>query len=106
MTLGIGVVVFLVIFIAVIALANVLTAGDRKQAKQTIARLDAIVSAPQAPGNQGDVVDLTREAPLSSIPWLDALLLRLDLTAKVRLFLYQAGLEKWSVGKLLLSSSC
>jgi tight adherence protein B len=106
MTLGIGVVVFLVIFIAVIALANVLTAGDRKQAKQTIARLDAIASVPHAPENQGDLVDLTREAPLSSIAWLDALLSKLDLAAKVRLFLYQAGLEKWTVGKLLLYSAC
>lgn len=102
MTLGLIIVVFVFIFIAITVLAIAITTGDRKQAKQTSARLDAIARAPHAPENEADVVELTRDAPLSSIPWLDSLLVRLDLTAKVRLFLYQAGLEKWTVGKFLL----
>jgi len=107
MSLGMMLFLFLVIFIAVLLLGAAFTAGQRKQTKEALARLDAIASAPQARHEGGDeAVSFTRDMPLSSIAWLDALLLKLDLAPKLRLLLYQAGLMQWTVGKLLLYAAC
>jgi tight adherence protein B len=107
MTLGMMLFLFLVIFIAVLLLGAAFTAGQRKQTKEALARLDAIASAPQArPEGGEEAASFTRNMPLSSIAWLDALLIKLDLAPKLRLLLYQAGLMQWTVGKLLLYAAC
>lgn len=102
MPIGAIISVFLAIFLAILAPVFALTARDRKKAQQTIARLDAIAALPHAPSVDPETVALTRDAPLSTVPWLDELLLRIDLARKLRLFLYQAGLSHWPVGRLVL----
>jgi tight adherence protein B len=47
------------------------------------------------------VVDIRRQELLSSIPWLNRWLQRIDLFPRLRLLLYQAELN-WTVGGLLL----
>ena len=49
------------------------------------------------------MVDIRREELLSTIPWLNRLLQRIDLFPRLRLLLYQADLN-WTVGGLLLMS--
>jgi tight adherence protein B len=52
---------------------------------------------------EAGAVDFRKVELLSGIPWLNGLLSRLDVAARLRLLLYQAGVN-WSVGLLLIIS--
>lgn len=92
--------VFLGVF-AVVALLLVATGtGTSKETKRTLTVLEAALSAEKA--KQFDpIVDVRKEDLLSSVPWLNRMLLKLELAPRLRQMLYQAQL-KWTVGGLIL----
>ena len=89
----------LAVFATIVLLLSLLTGNRDKATRSTLSRLDAIGLGPQNPEND-DQVDVLREDVFSKIPWLDALLRRLDYARQVQLMLYQAELD-WNPDKLL-----
>ena len=91
--------VFIAVFIVVALLLTATGSGASEREKQTLARLDSmLVSEGHA---RDEVVDIRRDELLSTIPWLNRWLQRMDLFPRLRLMLYQADLQ-WTVGGLLL----
>jgi tight adherence protein B len=96
--------VFIFIFAAVALLLIAFAAGTDKQSKKTLSRLDAIRLGAQGPGvDEGPLVITRRADVLSSIPWLDKFLQRLDVAPRLRLLLSQADLT-WTAGRVMLTS--
>ena len=94
------VLVFLGVF-AVAALLMVATGSDSsQQAKLVLARLDSVL-ATEKPAMSDLLVDVRKNELMSSIPWIDRYLRKLELTPRLRRLLYQANL-KWTVGGLVL----
>jgi tight adherence protein B len=88
---------------AVVALVLLAGGGASKQAEQAIAKLNAALS-----GNgmhTGDlIVDVRKDEILSAVPWINRLLLRLEIAPRLKALLYQSGV-KWTAGALLLMSA-
>lgn len=98
--LTIIVLVFLGVF-AVAALVLIATGtGASQQTKRTLVVLDAALSA-DAPKNADPIVDVRKTELLSAVPFLNRLLLKMELAPRLRHLLYQANL-KWTAGGLLL----
>src|SRR5713101_8075198 len=96
--------VFLGVFLVVALLLTAMGTGASQQVKQTLARLDSVLLNPGK--TPDEAVDIRREELLSTIPWLNRLLQRMDLFPQLRLLLYQADLN-WTVGGLMLMAiSC
>ncbi|MDE3186935.1 MAG: type II secretion system F family protein [Acidobacteriota bacterium] len=92
--------VFLGVFV-VAALLMVATGSDSsQQAKLVLARLDSVL-ATEKPEMSDLLVDVRKNELMSSIPWIDRYLRKLELTPRLRRLLYQANL-KWTVGGLVL----
>lgn len=97
---GIIVILFLLIFAFVALVAVALGSGASQQAKQVHATLDSAL-ATESPEERGPILDLRKaEQQMSSIPWLNSKLLKLELTPRLQSLLYQADL-KWSPASLL-----
>ncbi len=94
----IAVLVFLGVF-ALIALPLVATASSNNS-KQALATLDAALKNDVQQVARHQVINLRKDEQLSSIPWLNRQLLKLDLVAYLRRMLSQAQLN-WSPGRLL-----
>lgn len=77
-------------------------AGASKEIKQTLLMLD---SALAAAGNRvkDELVDVRKQELLSAIPWLNRLLIKLEIAPRLRRLLYQADV-KWTPGAVLLMS--
>jgi tight adherence protein B len=95
--------VFLAIFAAVALLLLVVFSAGADEKKQTLARLETIRSGPQRPSLGEEPLEVRRADVLSTIPWLDHLLVRLDIAPKLRLLMHQADMT-WTTGRLLLTS--
>lgn len=100
------VVIIIFVFLGVFAVVALLLAasgtGASKQSKQMLARLDSVLATTSAKADLGDLlVDVRKDELMSSIPWIDRALRRLELTPRLRRLLYQANL-KWTVGGLVL----
>jgi tight adherence protein B len=93
--------VFTGVFLVVVLLLTAMGTGASQQMKQTLERLDAVLLSTTKAGDE--VIDIRRQELLSTIPWLNRLLQRMDLFPRLRLLLYQADLN-WTVGGLLLMS--
>jgi tight adherence protein B len=91
--------VFAAVFLVAALVMAAAGAGTLEQQKQTLNRLDSVLIGARTSGDE--VLDVRREEVLSTIPWLNRWLQRIDLFPKLRLLLYQADL-KWTVGGLLL----
>jgi len=91
--------VFAAVFIVVALLIAAAGAGTTEQKNRTLSRLDSVLVGARPTGDEA--LNIRREELLSTIPWLNRWLLRINLFPKVRLLLYQADL-KWTVGGLLL----
>ena len=91
--------VFAGVFLVAALLLAAGGAGTMEQQKQTLSRLDSVLAGARTSGDE--VLDIRRQELLSSIPWLNRWLQKIDLFPKLRLLLYQADL-KWTVGGLLL----
>jgi tight adherence protein B len=98
----IAVVVFLAVFAVVALVAAATGAGASKQDKEMLARLDSALATGKSKSDMSDLlVDVRKNELLSTIPWIDKLLRKLELTPRLRRLLYQADL-KWTVGGLML----
>lgn len=94
--------VFLGVFAVVALVAAASGAGASKQDKQMLARLDSALATNRTKSDMADLlVDVRKNELLSTIPWIDRLLRRIELTPRLRRLLYQADL-KWTVGGLVL----
>ncbi len=96
----IAIIAFLAIFVVAALLIAATGAGASEREKQAIARLHAVL-ATEASGIKDETVDLRKQELLSAIPLLNRLLLKFELTPKLRQLLYQAEV-KWAPGGLLL----
>jgi tight adherence protein B len=86
--------VFTVIAVPIIAI------GSSRKSKQVLATLDSAL-ATESPSAREQIVNLRKDASLSSIPWLNAKLLRFQLAPYLHGLLKQANV-KWSAGRLLV----
>lgn len=93
--------VFTGVFLVVALLLTAMGTGASQQMKQTLERLDAVLLSTTK--SSDEVLDIRRQELLSTIPWLNRFLQRIDLFPRLRLLLYQAELN-WTVGGLLLMS--
>ncbi len=94
--------VFLGVFAVVALVAAATGAGASKQDKQMLARLDSALATNRTKSDMADLlVDVRKNELLSTIPWIDKMLRRIELTPRLRRLLYQADL-KWTVGGLML----
>ncbi|MGH9519367.1 MAG: type II secretion system F family protein, partial [Terriglobales bacterium] len=95
--------VFLGVFVVIALLIAATGMGATKQDKQMLERLDsALATAGTSKSEMADLlVDVRKDDLLSSIPWIDRVLRRVELTPRLRKLLYQANL-KWTVGGLML----
>jgi tight adherence protein B len=95
----------IVVFVGVFGIAAFLIAATgvnaSEQAKKALARLEVLLAASSE--NQDEQVDIQKRELLSSIPFVNRILLRLEVAPHLRLLLYQANV-KWSPGGLLLMS--
>lgn len=91
--------VFTVIAVPVIAI------GSTRKTKQVLATLDSAL-ATDSPSTREQIVNLRKDSSLSSIPWLNAKLLRIQLAPYLHSLLKQADVN-WSAGRLLtVAAAC
>ena len=99
-------VIIMVVFIGVFALIALplVAAAPSNNSKQAMAALDAVLSnePKRVAGNQS--VNLRKDEQVSSIPWLNRKLLKLDIVPYLRQMLSQAALN-WNPGRLLIMSA-
>jgi tight adherence protein B len=96
------VLVFVGVFIVAALLLIATGTGASQQTKRTLTVLHAALTTDR-PDSIDPVVDVRKEELLSALPWLNRMLLRLELAPRLRMLLYQANL-KWTAGGLLLMS--
>ena len=91
------------VFIGVFALIAVplALAGGSGNSKQALAALDAVLKTEPNRVMREQNLSVLKNDSLSSIPWLNKKLLRLDVAAHLHKVLSQAALD-WSPGRLLL----
>jgi tight adherence protein B len=98
----IAVVVFVAIFIVVALLFAATGTGSAKQDREMLARLDSALALGKSKSDMSDLlIDVRKNELLSTIPWIDKALRKVELTPRLRRLLYQADL-KWTVGGLLM----
>jgi tight adherence protein B len=95
------IVVFGVIF--VLALLVIMASSRPKTTKQMQATIASALGSFSSSGRDA-IVDVRKEHRLSSIPWLNTLLSRINFSNDLRLLLIQADLP-WTTGKLMLISA-
>ncbi len=95
-----AIIVFLAVFLVAALLIAATGTGASEREKQTLARLHAVLATTTG-AIKDELVDIRKQELLSTIPFLNRLLLRLEATPKLRRFLYQADLQ-WTPGGLLL----
>ena len=101
----VAVLIFIGVFTAIALPLAATQMGPSKSARQALATLDSVVRADKREVRQA-ALDLRKDEQLSSIPWLNKRLLRLDLAPKLRNFIAQAALD-WSAGRLLaMTGAC
>lgn len=94
--------IFLGVFIVTVLLMVAMGTGASKEVKERLASLESTFVRPSSESEQ-ELVDIRKEELLSSLPWLNRLLVKADVAPRLRLILYQADV-KWTVGGLLLMS--
>jgi tight adherence protein B len=92
------VLVFLGVF-SFVALIMAASMGGDRQAKQVIATLDSAL-ATESLETRNEILNLRKSDKLSTIPWLNQRLLKLEVGPSLRNLLAQADL-KWTVGGML-----
>lgn len=95
--------VFAAFFLVTVLMLTALGTGASQQTKQALAMLDSAL-ATSGTEKEDEVLDIRRHELMSSIPWLNQLLIKLDLAPRLRVLLSQANI-KWTVGGLLLMAT-
>ena len=93
-------IVFLGVFGVVILVAAASGSGATEQTRAMMTRLESAIAVGK-PEMADLIVDVRKSEMMSSIPWLDRYLSKLELAPRIRRFLYQANV-KWTVGGLSL----
>jgi len=91
--------VFLGVFGVVALVAMAVGSGATQEAKQVHATLDSAL-ATDSQEERGQSLDFRKSELLSTIPWLNQRLLKIELGPRVQSLLYQADL-KWTAGAML-----
>jgi tight adherence protein B len=94
--------VFVSVFVVAALLIAATGTGASEREKQTRTRLDAVLAA-DITKSKDELVDFRRKELLSGIPFLNRILLEIEIAPKLRQMLYQANV-KWTPGGLLLMS--
>jgi tight adherence protein B len=94
------IVVFAGAFVVVALLLAASTTGASQQTKQTLAVLQAALAVDHLDSSD-TVVDVRKNELLSAVPWINRLLLTIEIAPRLRTLLYQANL-KWTTSRLLL----
>lgn len=76
--------------------------GASQQTKRTLTVLQAALSS-DAPRTADPIVDIRKQELFSAVPFINRLLLKLEIAPRLRHLLYQANL-KWTAGGLILMS--
>jgi len=97
----VAIIVFCGVFVVMALLITASGVGASEQLKKTLARLDALLVSEH--GAKEEMIDVQKRELLSSIPLVNRILLRLEITPKIRKLLYQASV-KWTPGGFLLVS--
>ena len=92
--------VFLGVFGVVVLIAAASGTGATEQTRAIMTRLESAIAVGK-PEMADLIVDVRKNELMSSIPWLDRYLSKLELAPRIRRFLYQANV-KWTVGGLSL----
>jgi tight adherence protein B len=92
--------VFLGVFGVVVLIAAASGSGATEQTRAIMTRLESAIAVGK-PEMADLIVDVRKNELMSSIPWLDRYLSKLELAPRIRRFLYQANV-KWTVGTLSL----
>jgi tight adherence protein B len=96
-------IVFAVCFAVVILVEFALFAPASKELEHTVSRLEGLHS-PQNKTTRENIVSVRREERLSTMPWLNEFLRKVNFSGRLSLLLCQAELN-WNVGRLLLSTT-
>lgn len=92
-------VTFLVLFAVASIVATALTEpGEREEEERPLSLAERRASR----AAQVHMDEFAKDATLSSVPWLNQQLQRLELAPRIRVFIAQASLE-WTLGRLLLT---
>jgi tight adherence protein B len=101
----IGGLVFLGVFLVVVLVAAASGSGATDQTRAIMTRLESAIAVGK-PEMADLIVDVRKNDVMSTIPWLDRALTKMELAPRIRRFLYQANI-KWTVGQLsLLCAAC
>jgi tight adherence protein B len=90
----------IVLAVAALAFAVKLLRGTAPE-QQVQRRLQTVQQGEFAPADFESETNVRKEERLSGVPWLNQLLIRLDVAARLRLLLLQAGMKR-TVGSLLV----
>lgn len=98
----------IIVFIGVASIVILLMAASggasTRLSKERIRVLQSVLlQTRRSQENEIDVADLRKTEELSSIPWLNRILLRFEVVPRLRLLLYQANIH-WTASLLLLLS--
>lgn len=96
-----AVIVFLGVFAVSALLITATGVGASEQLKKTLSRLDALLVTERK--TEDDMIDVEKRELMSSIPFLNQILLRFEVAPRLRRLLYQANV-KWTPGGFLLIS--
>ncbi len=96
-----AIVVFAGVFSIVALLIVAAGSNASEQAKMAMGRLEALMVVGRP--SQDEQIDIQKRELLSTIPFINRILLRLEIAPRLRLLLYQANV-KWTPGGLLLVS--
>lgn len=95
--------VFLGVFLIVVLVAAASGSGATDQTRAIMTRLESAIAVGK-PEMTDLIVDVRKNDVMSTIPWLDRALTKMELAPRIRRFLYQANV-KWTVGQLALFCS-
>jgi tight adherence protein B len=98
------IIVFLGAFTVAALLLTASGTGANQQTKKVLATLDSALATERKDSND-QIVDLRKSELLSAIPWINRMLLKIELAPRLRLTLYQANL-RWTAGGLMLMCLC
>jgi len=97
--------VFLGVFLIVVLVAAASGSSATDQTRAIMTRLESAIAVGK-PEMADLIVDVRKNDVMSTIPWLDRALTKMELAPRIRRFLYQANI-KWTVGQLaLLCGAC
>jgi tight adherence protein B len=92
--------VFIGVFGVIVLLAMASGSGSTEQARVLVTRLESAIAIGK-PEMSDLIVDVRKSDSMSSIPWLDKWLAKIEIAPRLRRLLAQANL-KWSVGGVIL----